>query len=557
LSSLAVLLMLLGPCRAADKALSRVQIARAGKAATALVVVKGRGGLGSAFCVHPSGFFLTNEHVAQGELSLVLNPGQKTEKAYPARVIRSDKGLDLALLRVQGDGKLPALALGSDEKLEELMELVAFGFPFGQGLAPSDRQYPAVSVNVGSITSLRRKSGRLHRIQLDAALNPGNSGGPVLDKSGKVVGVVVAGIRGSGINFAIPVSTVAGFVARPDFRFEPPLFGKANIHKPARFEARLISFLPSTAPLAVDLIIKPSDGKERTYLMKADGDTYRVTAVPVPAPEGPLQVRLRAKFEDGSLNATATDCAFKAGDRELKLSEVRGIRFGARPRVLLHDNKRIEGTLTGLDAVAMRLGGKALSVSLARAVEVRCLPAADRVSCMLVVRQAGKVIFRHSRSLTDGGLIKNPGFEDGLEGWTKYNIGPPARFDFDTDVRREGGQALRITAPEPTDAGCYQEVMLKPGKWYRFSGWVRTRGLKAHGATVWGTFSITDVGRNDAVAKVKNHEGDTEWTRISVQFQAPEGGRTRIGVNFVGKGRATGTAWFDRMKLVEAGQPRR
>jgi len=291
--------------------------------------------------------------------------------------------------------------------------------------------------------------------------------------------------------------------------------------------------------------------------MKADGDTYRVTAVPVPAPDGPLHVRLRAKFEDGSLNATATDCAFKAGDRELKLSEVRGIRFGARPRVLLHDNKRIEGTLTGLDAVAMRLGGKALSVSLARAMEVRCLPAADRVSCTLVVRQAGKVIFRHSQSLTDGGLIKNPGFEDGLEGWTKYNIGPAARFDFDTDVTREGWQALRVTAPEPTDAGCYQDVLLKPGKWYRFSGWVRTRGLKALGAGWWGTFAVCHVGGNDVIAKAMNHGGDTEWTRVSFRFRAPEGGMVRLIVSFVGKGRATGTAWFDRLKLAEVGQPRR
>jgi hypothetical protein len=557
LCSLAVLLTLLGTCRAADKGLSRVQIARAGKAATALVVVKGRGGIGSAFCLHPSGFFLTNEHVAQGDLSIVLNTGQKTEKAYPARVIRSDKNLDLTLLRVQGAQKLPALTLGSDENLEELMKVVAFGFPFGQGVASSDRQYPAISVNEGSITSLRRKSGRLHRIQLDAALNPGNSGGPVLDKNGKVVGVVVAGIRGSGVNFAIPVSTVAGFVARPDLQFEPPLFGTANIHKPARFEARLTSFLPSTAPFAVDLILKPSGGKERAYRMKADGDTYRVTAVPVPAPEGPLHVRLRAKFEDGSLEASATDCAFKAGGRELKLSEVRGIRFGARPRVLLHDNKRIEGTLTGLDAVAMWLGGKALSVSLAKAVEVKCSPTADRVSCTLVIRQAGKVILRHSHSLTDGGLIKNPGFEDGLDGWTKYNFGPPARFDFDTDVTREGWQALRVTAPEPTDVGCYQDVLLKQGKWYLFSGWVRTRGLKVLGAPWWGTFAVCHVGGNDLIAKGENHGGDTEWTRISFRFRAPESVMVRIIVNFVGKGRATGTAWFDRLKLVEVGQPRR
>jgi serine protease Do len=80
--------------------------------------------------------------------------------------------------------------------LTELAEVVAFGYPFGSGLAVSKKEKPAISVNVGRITSLRQKAGELHRIQIDAALNPGNSGGPVLDKEGKVIGVVVGGVQG-------------------------------------------------------------------------------------------------------------------------------------------------------------------------------------------------------------------------------------------------------------------------------------------------------------------------------------------------------------------------
>src|SRR5204863_78892 len=84
---------------------------------------------------------------------------------------------------------------GSAEGLSELMEVVAFGFPFGTALSADRRDYPAVSVNVGSVTALRRKAGALHRIQVDVPLNPGNSGGAVLDRTGKVVGVVVAGAQ--------------------------------------------------------------------------------------------------------------------------------------------------------------------------------------------------------------------------------------------------------------------------------------------------------------------------------------------------------------------------
>ena len=79
----------------------------------------------------------------------------------------------------------------------------AFGFPFGKDLSLSNDEYPNVTVSTGHITSLRKIKGELAAIQVDAQLNPGNSGGPVLNDRGKVVGIVVAGIDGTGIDFAI------------------------------------------------------------------------------------------------------------------------------------------------------------------------------------------------------------------------------------------------------------------------------------------------------------------------------------------------------------------
>jgi S1-C subfamily serine protease len=227
-----------GASRAAS-GLSRVAVAKLGKAATGLVEVEDLHIYGSAFCIDPSGLFLTNEHILNpnhskrnnqqpiGKVNLILNPGQNNQRTCPARVVRMDSELDLALLRAEGVQNLPSVKLGSDEHLEELMEVIAFGFPFGPALnasgdilSPNTRsgEYPNISINAGSITSLRRKDGCLNRIQLDAALNPGNSGGPVLDGNGKVIGVVVAGIRGSGVNFAIPVSLVNRFVSNKNKR---------------------------------------------------------------------------------------------------------------------------------------------------------------------------------------------------------------------------------------------------------------------------------------------------------------------------------------------------
>jgi hypothetical protein len=329
-----VLLVVLGNGPAADEPLSRAEISKIGKAATALVEVKARGASGSAFCLHPSGLFLTNAHVVQPfgmfppnvrvppvDITLVLNPGQRAERAYTAKVVRSDKELDLALLRIEGVKDLPALTLGSDEKLTELEEVVAFGFPFGAAVIPDRKEYPAVSVNAGSVTSLRRKDDRLHRIQVDVALSPGNSGGPLLDKSGKVVGVVVAGFQGSGVNFAIPVSTVTDFVARPDIQFDPPPLDVANLYKPVAFEARVVPILPSKAPLTVDLTLKPARGGQGAVLPHG-GRRGQV----------PRRCRAAAASARPSDTAAAGPVRQRRTERDLDRSRGQGRRPGGKAR---------------------------------------------------------------------------------------------------------------------------------------------------------------------------------------------------------------------------------
>jgi hypothetical protein len=440
LGVITLVLTLAGTSVAGDEPLPKEEIARRGKAATGLVVV--RNGLqvnqGSAFCIHPSGLFLTNDHLLRRplglglnptigpevqEITLVLNPSEKGEKVCKAKLVRSDKELDLALLRVEGVKDLPALALGSDAKLSELAEVVAVGFPFGTVLAMSRREYPAVSINPGSITSLRRRDDRLHRIQLGVLLNRGNSGGPVLDATGKVVGIVATGIEGSGVNFAIPVSIVSEFVAKPDIEFEPPTLSAVNIHQAVVFEARVRPIVPTSDPITVDLILKPTGGTERTFRMEPAGDTFRVTAVPVPPVAGALPLRLVARFDNGSLNATAADQTVSVADQTIKLSDIHSIQLQPKSRVMLRNGKPIEGPVSRLDAVAVQLGEQSLSVDLSKSMEVKIGPAVatDQVWYTLVVRQGEQEILRLSESMTvQGGLAA----ATGIDGPT--NIRPPA-----------------------------------------------------------------------------------------------------------------------------------
>ena len=277
-----------------EEKLTAVQVGRLGKAATALVECDRGGGKshGSAFCVHASGLFVTNHHVVAGgtAVRLVLDPSLKTQRIVKAEVVRTDRDDDLALLRAEGVKDLPVLALGDGEKVEELEEVIASGFPFGKSLRLDKDEYPAVSVNKGTVTALRRKAGELHRIQVDVALNPGNSGGALLNLQGKVVGVVVSGLRGAGVNFVIPSNRLAAFLAVPDMLLTAPALTRANQNQPATFEARVVSAIAPASRLRVDLVLRAGNGPERRVEMKFDAGVYRASAVPVPSDGRLLEV---------------------------------------------------------------------------------------------------------------------------------------------------------------------------------------------------------------------------------------------------------------------------
>ncbi len=286
---------------------------------------------------------------------------------------------------------LPALTLGTVDKLIELQDVIAFGFPFGKNLATDKDAYPAMTIGTGSISSPRQKDGALHRIQLDVELNPGNSGGPLLDLDGKVVGIVVSGIRTARINFAIPVSHLAGFARRPEIRFTPPTGQAADA--PVVYQVRLIDALPPIKPYEVELTVA-TDGVERRHKMEVANGVYTAKSAPATKPEGVPPLRLVIKFADGLVEAATADLAFKVGGREVRLAEVRSLTFGEKASVVLHDGKTLDGAVVGLEAVAIRLGGQKLAIDLTKAERVTVSGPAAGLSFVIVVRADGKEIAR-------------------------------------------------------------------------------------------------------------------------------------------------------------------
>ncbi|AFT88345.1 S1C family serine protease [Paraburkholderia phenoliruptrix] len=257
-----------------------------------------RGGTGSGFIFTPDGYLLTNSHVVHGatHIQVTLADGAK----FDADLVGDDPGSDLAVLRIGSPEPLPHVELGDSSKLRVGQIAIAVGNPLGL----------AQTVTTGVVSalgrSLRSNSGRMiyDVIQTDAALNPGNSGGPLINSAGQVIGVNTAIIPGAqAICFATAIDT-AKWVIMQIFahgRVRRAYIGVAGTTTP--LSRRVQRYFGLTAQSAVHVMEIVKGSPAATGGLRTDDTIVAVDSQPVQDVDA-LQRTLDASRIDKPVNVT-------------------------------------------------------------------------------------------------------------------------------------------------------------------------------------------------------------------------------------------------------------
>jgi S1-C subfamily serine protease len=202
--------LVLGPDgRMADEVREKV------KASTVYIrtLYENKAAFGTGFFAAAPGLVVTNAHVVGGldakpepieEIQVITNSGLPDSHSYKATVLKVDKSLDLALLKVNIPAQPAPLEVIDAFTLKETQPVYIFGFPGGESIGTN------ISVNMSAVSSIRRDQF-VSWIQIAGGMHKGNSGGPVTDVYGRVVGVARATIKDTQLNIAIPGDSVHNF----------------------------------------------------------------------------------------------------------------------------------------------------------------------------------------------------------------------------------------------------------------------------------------------------------------------------------------------------------
>jgi S1-C subfamily serine protease len=277
---------------------------------------------GSGFFADSPGLVITNAHVLgmldpdsrkPAKVQVVVRSGEANAQTLTATVLGVDRGTDLGVVRVEGKDLPAPLKPVSASELTETEEVYAFGFPFG------DRLGKNITVAKTSVSSLRKTAGgNLDKIQVNGGIHPGNSGGPVIDTKGRLVGIAVSGLRNTQIHFAIPADRLSRYLAGriASSEYELPYRDGDKVKQTVR--AGFLDPLGRIQKMEVECFVgpegprgaadkqpppQPGDTPIKTYTLKYDAKTGQavgdIELPPLPSPKHRYFVRPVVTDGDG------------------------------------------------------------------------------------------------------------------------------------------------------------------------------------------------------------------------------------------------------------------
>ena len=432
-----------------------------GKKATVLVAVGGSTATGSAFCVHSSGLFLTAYDVVfgadkMGEISLSLNVGERDARSVKAQVVLKDEAAGLVLIKSTEPVDLPAVKLGNADDFYETMPVYTFGYPSLQRYGPPPpltNEAPSINIKVCRLVALSKENGTLKAVVIDTTLNSGNSGGPILNSKGELVGMLqgAAEERYYGLNRAVSANRIAEFISRPVICFVPP----ANVTiedmvKETTLTAQVIDMRKDGGKdLQVEITLAP-EGRIATVLKMERADNEFTAAAPL-IREGAGQQKLKAivQYDNGEIRGFLEPTVFKVGDGEVDIGRVARIKGGERPQIILRDNSESFDIDPDLK-LTLDLGPKSIQI---QAAEFRNILVAPPMGPPSYIKYVISVKSGEAEIGRMEGVIRIETADAGAEGLTEKPVKCPSQLG--NIVEGMGGDVLICHFPALRKLGVF------------------------------------------------------------------------------------------------------
>jgi hypothetical protein len=299
--------------------------------------------LGTAVCVTPQGHFLTAAEALKGAKTakIVIAPGTGAQQILPATLANLQSDVGVAMLKVESETPLTALPIAAPDGLKAGSKLRAIAAN-GAGSYESAEDLPELEPVEGTVTNVTQLGERIGAIQWQAALKTGASGGPVLDKEGRLIGLISTKLANLGIQLVIPSTVFEAIELKPMLTVAADPIPLAEIAKPRVLQARIA--FPGVEPEAFDLSLAigaPGQAKRKIpFTVKAG--MHEASFVPVPNDGEFKRLRVIVVLKDGSVRGLILDQTVMVGEEELSLSQIAGWHRSSG-EFILHGGRSLQG----------------------------------------------------------------------------------------------------------------------------------------------------------------------------------------------------------------------